>query len=334
MENQRTILGIDPGTGRLGWAIVDRQPSVVGRTPENRAANGKPQTVLVDCGLIETPAKTPLSDRLELIFNELQKIIKKYSPDEMAIEEIFFVKNVKTGISVAHARGVAMLTAKIAKMEIFEYKPNEIKLGISGYGHATKEQMAKMVKLQLKSCDVRQDDVVDAIAVGLYHLQVYKRPNALESHPELSPEKEWKHPNAPESKVLYPKLSYEIVGALYNCHNHLGGGLQERYYQSLVREELKKKGLKFDEQKKLAIRGLPSYMGRFFPDFIIGDKIVLELKVGSRVKKKDVDQVMAYLRQSGKELAIIALFRQNEVVTRRLLLGYSGVTDSGENLGK
>jgi len=159
----RSILGIDPGTGRMGWAILEKN-TVYGRqyTGEIR---------LVSCGLIETPAKTPLADRLEVIFNELQKVIKKYSPDEMAIEEIFFVKNVKTGISVAHARGVAMLTAKLAKLEIFEYKPNEIKLGISGYGHATKEQMAKMLKLHLKNCTVKQDDTVDAVATAIYHLQ-------------------------------------------------------------------------------------------------------------------------------------------------------------------
>jgi len=130
--------------------------------------------------------------------------------------------------------------------------------------------------------------------------------------------------SAPEkkTKVLFPELSYKIVGILYGCFNRLGGGLQERNYQSLTKDELKKSGLKFDEQRKLAIKGLPSYLGRYFPDFVVEEKIVLELKVGGRIKKQDVDQTMAYLRQSGKELAILALFSQNGVVVKRLLLGH------------
>lgn len=159
----KTVLGIDPGTGRLGWAILEKNK-------EYRIHN-RGEIRLINCDLIESPSKTPLPERLELIFSSLTKIIKKYSPDEMAIEELFFVKNVKTGISVAHARGVAMLTAKQKNMEIFEYKPNEIKLGICGYGHADKKQMMRMLKLHLPSCSIEQDDTADAVAVALYHLQ-------------------------------------------------------------------------------------------------------------------------------------------------------------------
>jgi len=163
---KRTILGIDPGTGRLGWAVLEKNK-------EFRIMN-KGEIQILDCGLIETKANTPLPDRLELIFDELTKVIEKYSPDEMAIEELFFVKNVKTGISVAHARGVAMLAGKLGKMEIFEYKPNEIKLGICGYGHADKKQIAKMIELHIRGCKIEQDDTADAVAVALYHLQVQK----------------------------------------------------------------------------------------------------------------------------------------------------------------
>lgn len=172
--NDRTILGIDPGTGKLGWAVIGRGSEVSSQSLERRTTNHKPQTVLLDCGLIETPAGTPLADRLELIFTKLEKVIKKHKPDVMAIEELFFVKNIKTGISVAHARGVAMLCGKRDGLEIFEYKPNEIKLGICGYGHATKEQMSKMLKLHLPGCSIKQDDTADAVAVALYHLQVKK----------------------------------------------------------------------------------------------------------------------------------------------------------------
>lgn len=159
-NKSKVVLGVDPGTGRCGWSIVksavdERRRRIIS---------------LIDCGCVETKANTPLPDRLELIASELEKVIKKYSPSELAIEEIFFMKNVKTGISVAHARGVAMLVAKRAKLEIFEYKPNVIKLSVSGYGHATKEQMTKMVTLQVKNCNITQDDTIDAVAVALCHL--------------------------------------------------------------------------------------------------------------------------------------------------------------------
>ncbi|MDH4359008.1 MAG: crossover junction endodeoxyribonuclease RuvC [Candidatus Berkelbacteria bacterium] len=158
----RTILGIDPGTGRCGWAII-KSPSPSPQFPE-----------LVDCGCIETKANTSLPERLELIYKTVCDLIEKYHPTDLAIEELFFVKNIKTGISVSQARGVVILAAKQAKIPIFEYKPNEIKLAITGYGHATKEQMAKMIKLHLKGCNIKQDDTVDAAAVALHHLQISK----------------------------------------------------------------------------------------------------------------------------------------------------------------
>lgn len=167
-SNNRTVLGIDPGTGRLGWAVVEEQ-----RNPAS--------VKLVDCGLVETKANTPLAERLGLIFDQLDKVAKKYKPEVMAIEELFFVKNVKTGISVAHARGVAMLVGVQNKLEIFEYKPNEIKLGVCGYGHADKKQIAKMIELHIRGCKIEQDDTADAVAVALYHLQVNKAVSCQES---------------------------------------------------------------------------------------------------------------------------------------------------------
>lgn len=155
----RVVLGIDPGTGRCGFAVLE-------------ARSSRPEAIsLLDCGCIETAAKTPLPERLEVIYEKITSLIKKYHPDEMAIEEIFFVKNVKTGISVAQARGVAILAGQLAALEIFEYKPNEIKLGIAGYGHADKNQMRAMLKLHLKGCMIKQDDAADAVAVALHHLQ-------------------------------------------------------------------------------------------------------------------------------------------------------------------
>lgn len=162
------VLGIDPGTGRLGWAVLETQSLKV----KSKNYNNTPK--LISCGLIETPANTKLDKRLKIIFEELGSVIKKYNPDEVAIEELFFVKNVKTAISVSHARGVAMLTSSLKNLEIYEYKPNVIKLAIAGYGHASKDQIVKMLKLHLKGCSIKQDDTADAIAVALCHLQLRK----------------------------------------------------------------------------------------------------------------------------------------------------------------
>lgn len=177
----RIILGIDPGTGRLGWAVIQKGL----RTKDLGLRNNNPMTqdprprtstpILVDCGCIETKANTPLPDRLENIYKEISAIIKKYEPNEMAIEELFFVKNVKTGISVAHARGVVLLAARQNDLSISDYKPNEIKLAIAGHGHADKSQIAKMLKLHLKGCNIKQDDAADAVAVALCHLQSNRR---------------------------------------------------------------------------------------------------------------------------------------------------------------
>jgi crossover junction endodeoxyribonuclease RuvC len=164
-QSPRTILGVDPGTGRCGWAVVQI------KNLKLKIKNSS-SIELVDCGVIETPAKTPLPERLQVIFEKISDLIKKHQVGEMAIEELFFVKNIKTGISVSHARGVIMLAGRLAGAEISEYKPNEVKLAIAGYGHATKEAMVKMVKLHLKGCEASQDDTVDAIAIGLYHLQI------------------------------------------------------------------------------------------------------------------------------------------------------------------
>jgi crossover junction endodeoxyribonuclease RuvC len=173
--DSRVILGIDPGTGRCGWAVLQLKV----KSEKLKVNSG---LTLLDCGLIETPANTPLSDRLKIIFEKITELIQKYDPTEMAIEELFFVKNVKTGVSVAHARGVIMLAGELANIPVFEYKPNEIKLAIAGHGHADKGQMAKMLKLHLKNCTVRQDDTVDAVAVALTHLQTNNAKRIMYNH--------------------------------------------------------------------------------------------------------------------------------------------------------
>lgn len=147
------IIGIDPGTGILGFGVID-------------AKGGK--TTLVDAGVIRTPAHTPLPERLSEIYDGLSEIIKETQPQIMAIEKLFFAQNVTTAISVAHARGVAMLTGKQAELQIEEYTPLQIKQTMTGYGRANKKQMQEMVRLQLGLAEPpKPDDCADALAAAI-----------------------------------------------------------------------------------------------------------------------------------------------------------------------
>lgn len=147
------ILGIDPGTGRLGFGVID-------------AVKGK--LTLVDAGVVTTPAHTPTNERLEDIFDSLTEIIKQTRPDRMAIEKLFFARNVTTAMSVAEARGVALLVGQKARLPIEEYTPMQIKQAITGYGKADKKQMQEMVRLQLGLKEVpKPDDAADALAAAI-----------------------------------------------------------------------------------------------------------------------------------------------------------------------
>jgi len=147
------IIGIDPGTGILGFGVIDVQGN---------------KTKLVTAGVITTPAHTPLADRLEEIYLELTNIIAETKPEMMAIEQLFFARNVTTAMSVAHARGVAMLTGKQAKLTIEEYTPLQIKQSLTGYGKADKKQVQEMVRIQLGLKDVpKPDDCADALAAAI-----------------------------------------------------------------------------------------------------------------------------------------------------------------------
>jgi crossover junction endodeoxyribonuclease RuvC len=147
------IIGIDPGTGILGFGVIDY-------------IGGK--TKLVDAGVVTTPAHTPLPDRLEEIYNSLTEIIADTKPSVMVIEKLFFAQNVTTAMSVSHARGVAMLTGKQANLQIEEYTPLQIKQTLTSYGKASKKQVQEMVRLQLGLKDVpKPDDCADALAAAI-----------------------------------------------------------------------------------------------------------------------------------------------------------------------
>ncbi len=149
------VIGIDPGTGILGFGVVD----VVGH-----------KSVLVTAGVIRTPAHTPLDERLEEIFDGLTEIIAETKPDVMSIEKLFFARNVTTAMSVSHARGVAMLAGRKARLPIAEYTPMQIKQSMTGYGKADKKQMQEMVRLHLNLKEIpKPDDAADALATAITH---------------------------------------------------------------------------------------------------------------------------------------------------------------------
>jgi crossover junction endodeoxyribonuclease RuvC len=151
------ILGIDPGTGILGFGIIESRGITVH---------------MVDAGVIRTPVKEDDAIRLETIYDELTDIIATTKPDVMSVEKLFFSRNVTTAMTVAQARGVVLLTARQAGMPIFEYTPMQIKQSVTGYGKADKKQMQEMVKILLKLTEIpKPDDAADALAAAITHAQ-------------------------------------------------------------------------------------------------------------------------------------------------------------------
>lgn len=149
------ILGIDPGTGILGFGVIDVQ-------------KGKP--LLVDAGVIRTPVKEDDAVRLLTIYEELTDIIAQAKPQVMSVEKLFFARNVTTAMTVSQARGVVLLAAMQAGLEIHEYTPMQIKQAVTGYGKADKKQMQEMVRvlLNLKAIP-KPDDAADALAAAITH---------------------------------------------------------------------------------------------------------------------------------------------------------------------
>lgn len=149
------ILGIDPGTGILGFGVID-------------IVKGKPS--LVDAGVIRTPVKEEDSMRLETIYDELHEIIVELKPQIMSVEKLFFAQNVTTAMTVAQARGVVLLCGKQHKLDLYEYTPLQIKQAITGYGRAEKKQIQEMVRVILGLKEVpKPDDCADALAAAICH---------------------------------------------------------------------------------------------------------------------------------------------------------------------
>ena len=149
------ILGIDPGYGITGFGLVDAQ---------------RGQFRLLRCGAITTPPNTDFSWRLEVIYNDMVELLRVTKPDVVAIEELFFGQNVTTGIGVAQSRGVILLAIRQAGLEVYSYKPMQVKQSVVGYGNATKHQVQDMTRriLRLEKMP-KPDDAADAIAIALCH---------------------------------------------------------------------------------------------------------------------------------------------------------------------
>lgn len=155
-----TVLGLDPGLARLGWGIVREE---------------RGQYSALGYGVIETKAGDPTPTRLTELYNGVRDIITLYKPDEIAIEELFFSKNVTTGIAVGEARGVVVLACAQWTVDLAQYTPMRVKQAVTGYGKADKQQVTHMVQLLLHlAAPPKPDDAADALAVALCHVNTRK----------------------------------------------------------------------------------------------------------------------------------------------------------------
>lgn len=151
------VLGIDPGLATLGWGVLK---------------NDRGRFETIDYGVVLTPKAESLPVRLAMLEEGVNKLIDKYHPDEIALEELFFNNNITTGINVAQARGVILLTCVKKCGRLYEYTPLQIKQALTGYGRADKKQMQIMVKTLLRLDNIpKPDDAADALAVALTHCQ-------------------------------------------------------------------------------------------------------------------------------------------------------------------
>lgn len=154
------IMGIDPGVAKVGYGIVHA----------NQNPKSKTQKIL-EClgyGIIQTSPDLPAADRLKKINNDLNKLIKKYKPDVLAVENIYFFKNLKTAMPVSQAKGVILLTAAKKKIPVYEFTPLQMKMAIVGYGRAEKKQVQKMVQVLLNLKELpKPDDAADALGIAL-----------------------------------------------------------------------------------------------------------------------------------------------------------------------
>ncbi len=154
---RRRVIGLDPGTARTGYAILD--------------AEDDGSLIPVAFGVVETPAADPLPQRLLFLYRQIRELLLLHRPQSGAVEKLFFQRNVSTAMQVGQARGVILLALAEVNIPVAEYTPNEIKQSVAGYGSANKRQMQEMVRLLLGLEGIPQpDDAADALAVAITHL--------------------------------------------------------------------------------------------------------------------------------------------------------------------
>jgi crossover junction endodeoxyribonuclease RuvC len=159
-------LGVDPGTALLGYGII----------------SGEDEPALVTYGVVETTSAQTMPQRLVRLYEAVWELIRLHAPDVLAIEQLFFARNVTTALAVGQARGVVLLAAAQHGMGVYEYKPAEVKQTISGYGKADKHQMQEMVRMLLGLPHIPQpDDAADALAVALCHIQLSRMERRFET---------------------------------------------------------------------------------------------------------------------------------------------------------
>lgn len=149
------VLGVDPGSQVTGFGLVEKKGN---------------EMTCIHCGHISPPGKIPFYDRIHNIFQAMVEIMNHYRPEEMAIEDIFYAKNIKSSLKLGHARGAALIAAVQCGVRIYEYTPLEIKKAVVGYGRATKEQVRSMVQIILKLKSTPNLDTSDALAAAICHL--------------------------------------------------------------------------------------------------------------------------------------------------------------------
>jgi len=151
------ILGVDPGTVTMGYGVIESKGGEI---------------AMVDCGALKCPARSPIGERLSYLYGELLKIISRYRPDAVAVEQPFMAKNVRSALAVGRAQAVAMLAAANRGLQVYEYTPTEVKQKVTDYGASSKEQVQEMVRLQLELSEAPQPiDAADALAVAICHLR-------------------------------------------------------------------------------------------------------------------------------------------------------------------
>jgi crossover junction endodeoxyribonuclease RuvC len=163
------VLGIDPGTATTGYGVV--------------SGDGSRPPILIECGVIRTKARDPLPERLREIHDGVEELIARHRPDALAVEDVFYAKNVRTTVVLGHARGVVLLAGAQARIDVHEFPPAEIKKAVVGSGGATKEQVQFMLTrlLRLKSVP-SPSDAADGVAAALTYLMTARLPKVAAAH--------------------------------------------------------------------------------------------------------------------------------------------------------